>query len=230
MRFLERAITDPLERFFDKVLIFLPNLLSFVVILLIGIVIAWILKKICVRVLRAINLDKMCENAGTSSVLAKGGLADPPSVLLARVIYWIIILVFVIIALRALDLPAIAQFLDRLLLYIPQVLAAAFIVVIGYLMGVFFGRAALIASVNAGIRTAGLVGRFVKFTVFILACSMALEQLGIGKDTVLVAFGVVFGGAVLAFALAFGLGGSNAAKNFLEKRMKGEDDDNIRHL
>ena len=231
MRFLERAITDPLERFLDKVLIFLPNLLSFIVILLIGSVVAWVLKKICARLLRAINFDKMCERTGTSSVLAKGGIADPSSVLLSRVIAWITMLVFVIIAFRALDVPAIAQFLDRLLLYIPQVLVAAFIVVIGYLMGVFFGRAALIASVNAGIRTAGLVGRFVRFTVFILACTMALEQLGIGKDTVLVAFAIVFGGVVLAFALAFGLGGSNAAKNFLEKRMKGEGDgDDINHL
>ena len=231
MRLLERAITNPLERFFDKVLIFLPNLLSFIVILLIGIVVAWILKKICTHVFRAINLDKMCERAGTSSVLAKGGITDLPSALLARIIAWIILLVFVIVALRALDVPAIAQFLDRLLLYIPQVLVAAFIVFIGYLMGLFFGRAALIASVNAGIRTAGFVGRFVKFTVFILACTMALEQLGIGKDTVLVAFSIVFGGVVLAFALAFGLGGSNAAKSFLEKRMKDEgDNDDIRHL
>jgi len=231
MRFLERAVTDPLERFLDKVLIFLPNLLSFIVILLMGIVIAWILKKICARLFRAINLDKMFERTGTSGVLAKGGIADPSSVLLSRVIAWITMLVFVIIAFRALDAPAFAQFLDRFLLYIPQVLVAAFIVVIGYLMGVFFGRAALIASVNAGMRTAGLVGRFVKFTVFILACTMALEQLGIGKDTVLVAFAIVFGGVVLAFALAFGLGGSNAAKSFLEKRMKGEgDNDDISHL
>ena len=231
MRFLEKAITDPLEQFLDKVLSFLPNLLSFIVILLIGSVVAWVLKKICARLLRAINFDKICERTGTSGVLAKGGIADSSSVLLSRLIAWIIMLVFVIIAFRALDVPVIAQFLDRLLLYIPQVLVAAFIVVVGYLMGIFFGRAALIASVNAGIRTAGLVGRFVKFTVFILACTMALEQLGIGKDTVLVAFAIVFGGVVLAFALAFGLGGSDAAKSFLEKRMRGEQDrDDISHL
>ncbi len=231
MRFLEKAITDPLERFLDKVMVFLPNFLSFIVVLLIGILVAWILKKICVRVFRAMNLDRACERAGTLSVLAKGGIADPPSVLLARIIAWIILLIFAIIALRALDLPAIAQFLDRLLLYIPQVLAAAFIIAIGYLMGVFFGRAALIAAVNAGMRTAGLIGRFVKFTVFILACTMALEQLGIGKETVLVAFAIVFGGVVLAFALAFGIGGSNAAKNFIEKRTEGKaDKDEMRHL
>ena len=231
MRFLEKAITDPLEQFLDKVLSFLPNLLSFIVILLIGSVVAWVLKKICARLLRAINFDKICERTGTSGVLAKGGIVDSSSVLLSRLVAWIIMLVFVIIAFRALDVPVIAQFLDRLLLYIPQVLVAAFIVVVGYLMGIFFGRAALIASVNAGIRTAGLVGRFVKFTVFILACTMALEQLGIGKDTVLVAFAIVFGGVVLGFALAFGLGGSDAAKSFLEKRMRGEQDrDDISHL
>ncbi len=116
-------------------------------------------------------------------------------------------------------------------LELPNVFVAALILLFGYLLGNFFGRAALIASVNAGIRFSGLIGKFVKFTVFILSATMALEQLGIGRETVIIAFAIIFGGIVLALAIAFGLGGRDIAKAYLEKKMKGEEKkDEISHL
>jgi len=98
-------------------------------------------------------------------------------------------------------------------------------------LGNFFGRAALIASVNAGIKISGLIGRFVKFTVFILSGTMALEQLGIARGTIIISFAIIFGGIVLALAIAFGLGGRDIAKEYLEKKVKGEEKkDEINHL
>jgi uncharacterized protein YneF (UPF0154 family) len=87
--------------------------------------------------------------------------------------------------------------------------------------------------VNAGNRFAGLVARFVKYAILLLALTMALEQLGIGKETVVIAFAIIFGGVVLAFAVAFGLGGKNIARKYLEKQFKEKvktDDDEIHHL
>ncbi len=75
------------------------------------------------------------------------------------------------------------------------------------------------------------MGRFVRFTVFMLAATMALEQLGIGRETVVIAFAIIFGGIVLTFAIAFGLGGRDSAKEYLEKKLKGEEkEDDISHL
>ena len=153
------------------------------------------------------------------------------SVLLSRIISWLTVIIFLIIALRALDVPVVEGLLTQFLLYIPHIFIAAFIVLLGYLLGTFFGRAALIASVNAGIKIAGLIGKFVTFTVLILSATMALEQLGIGRETVLVAFAITFGGFVLALAIAFGLGGRDLAKNILQKKVRGEKlPDEIRHL
>lgn len=105
------------------------------------------------------------------------------------------------------------------------------ILLFGYILSNFFGRAALIASVNAGIKVSGLIGKFVKFTVFMLAVTMALEQLGIRKETVIIAFAIVFGGIVFALAIAFGLGGKDMAKDYMEKRLfKEEEKDDIEHL
>jgi hypothetical protein len=101
----------------------------------------------------------------------------------------------------------------------------------GYLLSNFLGRAALIASVNAGLKIAGLIGKLVKMTVLILAVTMSLEQLGVGSGTVIIAFAILFGGFVLALSIAFGLGGRDIAKEYLEKKMRGDEKkDEISHL
>lgn len=134
-------------------------------------------------------------------------------------------------AVRALQMPTIERLFERFLLYLPHVFVAAMILLFGYILSNFFGRAALIASVNAGIKVSGLIGKFVKFTVFMLDATMALEQLGIGRETVIIAFAIVFGGIVFALAIAFGLGGKDMAKDYMEKRLfKEEEKDDIEHL
>src|SRR4030042_1992465 len=117
------------------------------------------------------------------------------------------LVIFFIIALNALKLPAVDQLLERFLLYLPNVFIAAFLLIVGVLIGNFLGRAALIASVNAGIKQSGLLSRAVKTTVVLFAFVMAMEQLGIGRQAVLAAFTIVFGGLGRGPALGFGLEG-----------------------
>jgi hypothetical protein len=164
-------------------------------------------------------------------ILLKGGLKEPLSLIAAKLIGWLTAIIFLFVALGSLNVPGIDRILERFILYLPNVFAAAFILFLGYLLGNFLGRAALIAAVNAGIRVSGLVGRIVKLTVILLALTMALEQLGIGKGTIVIAFALIFGGVILTLSLAFGLGGKDIAKELLEKKIKGEEKKNeINHL
>ena len=110
---------------------------------------------------------------------------------------------------------------------------AVIILVLGFVLSNFLGRAALIAAVNAGIKRAGMAGRFVKLVVFVLSATMAMEQLGIGRDTVLITFAIVFGDIVLALSIAFGFGGRDLARKYLERNMgheHGPDKDNDDHI
>lgn len=160
----------------------------------------------------------------------EGGIKDTFSSLAARFAGWLIFFVFVIISLSSLNVPAIERLLERFFLYLPNIFVAIIILLLGYMFSNFFGRAALIASVNAGLEASGLIGRFVKLTIFLLAVTMALEQLGIGRETIIIAFAIVFGGIVLALSIAFGLGGRDIAKDCLEKKMKGEEKDEIKYI
>jgi len=225
------VIIEPFERFFEKVLQFLPDFFSAILIFAFGIVLGFILRAISLRLFRTIKLDKFSERSGVVEIIQKGGIREPVSLILSRIIGWLTIISFSILSLYSLEVPAIGQILERFLLYLPNVFVAAVILFFGYFLSNFLGRAALIASVNAGFKASGLMGKFVKLTIFLLAATMALEQLGIGKETIIIAFAIIFGGIVLALAIAFGLGGRNLAKKYLEKKLlKGEDKDDIKHL
>ncbi|MBA3060522.1 MAG: hypothetical protein FP832_02535 [Nitrospirae bacterium] len=229
--FLQRVIIEPFERFFEKVLQFLPDFLSAILIFALGIVLGLILRAVFLRFFRTIKLDKFSERSGMVEIIQKGGIKEPVSLILSRIIGWLTIISFSILSLYSLDVPAIGQILERFLLYLPNVFVAAVILFFGYFLSNFLGRATLIASVNAGLKASGLIGKFVKLTVFLLAVTMALEQLGIGRGTIVIAFAITIGGIVLALAIAFGLGGRNIAKDYLEKKLlKGEEKDDIEHL
>jgi hypothetical protein len=229
--FLQKVIIEPFDKLFEKVQNFLPSLLSSILIFIAGIALGLILRIIFLRFFRAIKLDKFSERTGVVEMLKKGGIKDPVSLIISRLIVWLTVISLSIISLRSLDIPAVEQILEKFILYLPNIFVAAIILFLGYILGNFLGRAALIAAVNAGIKVSGLIGRLVKLTILLLAVTMALEQLGVGKETIVIAFAIIFGGIVLALAIAFGLGGRDIAKEYLEKKVKGEEKkDEINHL
>ncbi len=231
-RFWDVVITEPLKDFLQRLLDFLPRLLSSLLILGLGLVIAWVLSYIVLRVLEILKADRRLQRLGLSQPLEESSIKEPPSKLISQLFFWLLVIIFVNMSLYALGVPAIENLLENLFLYIPDVFISVVIIVTGYLIGNFLGRAVLIAAVNSGVRFAGLLGRGVKLSIFLLALTMALEQLGIGRDTVIIAFTIIFGGVVFALSLAFGLAGKDLAKEYLEKRLKDDEDkkDEIRHM
>jgi hypothetical protein len=229
--FLKKVMIEPVDRFLERVLQFLPDILTSILIFISGIVLGLILKNLLARFFRAIRIDKLSERYGIVEMLKKGMIKEPISLILSKLFGWLTVISFSIISLRSLNVPAIEQILEKFILYLPNVFVAIIILLFGYLLSNFLGRAALIAAVNAGWKVSGLVGRLVKLTIFLLAVTMALEQLGIGRETIIITFAIIFGGVVLALAIAFGLGGKDIAKEYLEKKMKGEERKNdISHL
>lgn len=229
--FLNRVVIEPFQRLLDRVLGFLPDMLGALVIFIVGILLAWALKTLSIRLFRAVNIDKHCDKTNISELLLKGGIRERPSVVLGRLVLWIVVICFSIFSLSSLDVPAVEHLLQKLLFYLPNVFAGVIIVLLGYLAGNFFARAALIAAVNAGWRSSGLVARSVKASIILFAVTMALEQVGIGPQTTAIAFAILFGGIVLSFAIAFGLGARGIARKYLEDRMHNpEKPDTFDHL
>jgi len=231
--FFDKVVTQPLRDVFQKLVAFLPNLLTGIIVFAIGLVVAWLVKILVVRIVRLLKLEAAFTRSGLTDALQRMAVKDTPDKLIGRMFFWLVTLLFFVLALSAMRVPVIDQLLERFLLYLPNVLIALIIMTLGYFLGNFLGRAALIASVNAGVRLSALLSKGVKTVILLFAFAMALEQLGIGRSTVIAAFTIVFGGAVLALALAFGLGGQDLARRLLEKRLKKDGDggrDDLKHL
>jgi len=229
------AISDSLNKFLGKVITFLPNLLAMITILIIGFLIAWIFKKLIFHFLKAIQFDRVSKQWGLTDILSKRGMAYSPANLLSRFFYWVIVLITLILGINALEVAATQNLITQFFNYLPHLFAAVFILVIGYLISIFLGQAILIAAVNAQMESARLLSRAVRWFIIVLSLTMALYHLGIAEKVIIAAFIIVFGGIVLALAIAFGWGGRELAKDFLERLYKKRDEkkegpDHISHI
>ncbi len=217
--YFSQALMAPLELLGRHALAILPNLVAMSVLLLGGLVGAWVLGTSIERILRIVGFDQLCNRFGMTAGLLRAGIKTDPSRLAGNSAYWLVFLLACVAALSALNLTPINQFAQSLLAYVPHLFAAGVIVLAGYISSNFASQAVLIAAVNAGLPPARLIATCTRWGIQLLAGAMALEQLGIAEHIVVVGFGITWGGLVLAAAIAFGLGATDLAKDFLERRV-----------
>jgi hypothetical protein len=196
---------------------FLPRLLAMLIIALLGWLIAYILKMILRGILRIAKFDRLSDNAGATQLLNKFALPSS-SELLSRVVFWVVWLGFILLGVQVLGIVGLQEYISRFFLYLPRLFVALFIVFFGLVAASFFSRAALLAAVNADSPSPRLLATLIRTVIVLFAVTMAFEQLGVAERTILVAFTIAFGALMLGLALAFGMGGRDLAKDFLERR------------
>jgi small-conductance mechanosensitive channel len=199
---------------------FLPRFLVMLIIIAIGLLVAFVLKYILRALLRLTKLDRVSEEAGASRVLR---MAHLPSMteLLCRSIFWVTWLGFILVGLSVLGVAGLQEQISRLLRFLPEVFVAILILFLGAVIANFLSRTALLAAVNAGHPSAKILSWSIRFGIWILAISMTLEELGVARQTVISAFSIIFGAAMLGLAIAFGLGGQDLARKCLERYLGG---------
>ena len=233
---MHEAWTDILLSSFREVVqrlaLVAPRLLATVTLILVGSIVAAVVRRLTVRILRAADLDGRCGRWGLTASLSRGGVRQPPTALVGRLVFWTIFVVALLMGIEALEMPAIAGLVAVVLRFLPNFIVAALVMVIGWLLANFLAQAALIAAVNAQVAGAPLIASAVRWLVLVFAGGAALTQLDIAREMVLLAFGIAFGGTVLALALAFGLGGKELAREILESHLRKQnaDGDRLDHL
>jgi hypothetical protein len=227
-------ILEPLTEVFHKLREFLPNLLAMLVILIVGITSARILRAVLVRLLKAIKFDAWADRMGVTSLLRKGDLWAKPSIALGAIFFWVLIIFVLMTGLSALKIAAIDNLVAQFFAYLPRAFSAILILVTGYVLAGFLSRAVLIASVNKGFHYARLLAEGIRLLLTVLILAMVLEELNVAPGIVLAAFSIIFGGIVAAIAIAFGVGGIDAAKRMIERetpeKRTGDTKDDIEHI
>ena len=206
-------VTQPVQALINQLAAFLPRLLGALGILLVGWILAKAIEQVVVKVLKTILLDKLADQVQLSSVLSKGGIKHKLSELVGMIVYWLIMLAVVAVVFNALQLAVAADLFSRVVIYLPNVIAALLLLIIGMFVAAFTGSTVRTAASNAGILQAHLLGQIVQTIVVILAIVTALRQLEIKfiSDASL----IILSGISLGCALAFGLGCKDLAGRWM---------------
>ena len=214
---VDRIVRQATTQIVNQVANFLPGVVVSLALLVGAVIVAALARRLVARAVRGLDSNRRAEQLGLS-MLADWSASRSPSQVIARIVQWTILILGVLVALTALDATMPSQFALSVFQYLPHLLAALLIFVVGSLTARFLARSLLISAVNMQIHSARLLSLAVKWLVQIVAVAMALDHLGIGRSILLLAFGLLFGGIVLAMALAIGLG----AKETVERALEGQ--------
>jgi hypothetical protein len=230
---LSEVLRTTLGEFGARLQAFAPNLLAMLVLLVAGAVVAGAVRFALAFLLPLLGVDRFVERSGIGDVARRAGLTRRPSRTIALAVAWVVLGMFVLLAVAALNIQVAVGLVSQAFAWLPHLLVAIALLLAGGLVAGFARRSVLIAAVNAGLPSARLLASGAHAALIVLFAAMALEQVGLGQRVVLTAFAISFGGVVLALALAFGLAGKDVARESLERllRRRGpEDEDGLKHL
>jgi hypothetical protein len=206
---MPQGLTERLEDGIYQIGAFLPHLAAALGILLAGFAIAKFIQHGTDVFLHRIGIDRWMRDGGVTEALERAGTTLDPSSVLAKLAFWTVMVLVIVLAANALGVEAVSSLFAELLAYIPNVIAAVVVLVLGILLGEFVKD--LVLASAGGVAGGTTLARAAKAAVILLAAFMALEQLDIAQDIVLVFFIAVVGAAALAAGIAFGLGGKDIA-------------------
>jgi hypothetical protein len=196
----------------------LPGIIALIAAVLLSALVAWIFAAVLRRSLTGIGFDARVAQWGFPA-LAEWSPSESPTLLVTRVAAWTIILIGLLIGISAFDVALTSELVNRLFFYLPSVLAAVVVLAAGNIIARFLARSVLIGSVNMNLQYARLLSVGVKWLVNVLSVTIAIEHLGIGGGIIRLAFGILFGGIVLALALAVGLGSKELVSRSLDREV-----------
>lgn len=211
-----QALNQSMVRVLSQLASLLPGIVALILALLVSAVVAGVLAAVLRRSLMSVEFDRRLPRWGFPT-LAEWSPSKSPTLLVTRAIALIVMLIGFLVGVSAFDVALTSQLVMRLFEYLPNVLAAVVVLVAGTIIARFLARSVLIGAVNMNLHYAPLLSAGVKWLVMVLAVAMALEHLAIGGGIIRMAFAILFGGIVLALALAVGLGSKELVSRSLER-------------
>lgn len=200
---------ERLQASFAEIAELIPSLLGALVIVFAGYLLAKLLERLVDKALRKIGLNSMLVRGGVMEAVERSGAHVNPTRVISNLVFWLVMFGVILVAANALGLESLASVFGELVSYIPSVIAAIVIILVGIVLGQFVGG--LIAASAGALHGGRALARVGSGGVILLAVFMALQELGIATDIVTTAFAILFGAIALAIALAFGLGNRELA-------------------
>src|SRR5580698_1592361 len=213
---IEQSLRDSMARVTTKIATLLPGILAFIVALLIFLALAWLFAALLKRLLVALKFDERFSRE--TSAISEWSPTHTPTVLATRAVFWAFVIAGVLVGVSAFEAASSESVMSEYMFsFVPHIIGAAILLFAGNVVARFLSRSVLITAVNLNLHYARLLATGVKWLVLVLTAAMVLDHLSIGGQIVDLAFGILFGGIVLALALAVGLGSRDLVSRSLER-------------
>lgn len=209
------SVGDSFQKGLDTFFAFLPNLLAFLVILVIGFIVAKIVKSIVAKGLQKLGLDEQLQKSPARSYVDKAVPGASPSNGIATVVFYLVFAFFLFSAIGALKIPALTSFMNDVLAYLPNIIVAILIFVVA--AAIAGAVATAIVKFMGDTPTGKVAATVLPAIVMVIALFMILQQLKIAEQIVQIAFASTMGALALGLALAFGLGGRPIAQQMMQE-------------
>jgi len=218
--------------FVEAIAAFLPRMVTTISIVLVGWLIAILLRTLVRWILSSLRFNAWAERLGVATVLRTADLPAADA-LAGAIVFWLVWIGFLLSGVDVLGFTALEGLVSSFATFVPRLLVSLAILVVGFVAANFAWRATLLAAVNARVPSPRLLSGAVRALLLILTGAMALEQIAVARTIVLTAFAIAFGAVMLGLGIAFGIGGSGIAKRivehqFPERERSGADD--VSHL
>jgi hypothetical protein len=223
---VKQALDQSTTKFLTGVAHLLPGIVALIVAVLVSAVLAWILAIIVRRLLASIHFDERLNRWGFAT-LREWSPMNSPTRLVSRTTAILVIITGLLIGIAALDAESTSLLVRSVFAYIPNIVGAILVLLIGSLIASFLARSVLIGAVNLNLQYARLLSLGVKWLVVVLTVAMALDHLKIAPGIVELAFSILFGGIVLTLVLAVGLNSKELVTKSLERDTKESSSENI---
>ena len=211
------SIVNALNDAVRLILTFIPRVIGFLVILIVGLILATLVSRALTLILRKVGFDRMANRIGLSRFEQRMGITLDPAGILGKIVYWFILLIFLVPAADALGLPAVSNILNTLVAYIPNVFVAILVLFLGTLAATFVADLVRGAVASANIGSPRIFSGIARWAIIGFSALVALEQLQISTPLINELFGGIVAAMAIAFGLAFGLGGQEAARRWLAR-------------
>lgn len=201
---------------FSMILGAIPRILGFIFVVAIGWFVSTILARAVTGLLRAIRFDELARKSGLADFLAKMGTGTDSAGVVAGLVKWLVRIVVLLVAFDVLGLPAVSDVMRQLLLWLPNLVVAIFVLFIGGIAARALGNIVRGATAESGFSNPETLANVVRTTVWAFAIVVAINQLGIATNLINTLFTGFVGALAVALGLAFGLGGRDLASRTLE--------------
>jgi hypothetical protein len=208
-------IVGPFQQLLAKVMDKLPGVVAAILLLLVGMLVAQGMRTVVERFLKFIRLDDHTDKVKLNELLARLGFGRSPRQIIGFLVYWLILLVFLVSAANAVELTVVSELLQQFVLFIPKVIAAVLVLAGGLLLGHFVGEIVRNAATANRLDGAIPLSKAAHLVVVVFAAIMALDEIGIDTTIITSSVQIILATVGLGLAIAFGLGGRDAAANII---------------